>query len=180
MSKYEDALRYKVRLDDGESSAVWSDAVNSTVSGIDVDTLHVSGAKALKFNKTGTNHVDGLVKKEMASDGLDLNDVAVEGILNLALYVPDDTNVASIDVHLVSDSTFALTNSVKWTTGTVASGWNNVTFNLVDGVQAGDGIDWKAVKHLAAGVVMSTAGDTLDDFRLDSVWVNMPLYVKTV
>lgn len=180
MSKYEDVLRYRVRLDDGESYGVWSDAEYTTVSGITEDTLHVSGAKAVKFNKTGLNDEHGLVKKEVSSEGMDLNDISVGGILNLAVYIPNATNVDSIDAHLVSDSTFALTNSVGWSETTVSSGWNNVSFNLVDGAQAGDGVDWSSVKHVAAGVAMSSASNTLDDIRVDSVWINMPLYVKTL
>lgn len=180
MSKYEDSLRYKVRLDEGASYSLWSDAVYTTVSGITEDTLHVSGAKSVKFNKTGLNDAHGLIKKTIDKNGADFNDVCVDGILNVSVYIPDPTNVDSIDAHLVSDDTFALTNSVGWSETTVASGWNNVSFNMVSGTQAGDGVDWENVRHVAAGVVMSSASNTLDDIRVDSVWINVPLYVRSV
>lgn len=178
MSKYEDVLRYRIRLDDGEHYGVWSDGGYTTVSGLASDTLHVSGANSVKFNKTGTNDVHGLIRKEVSSEGMDINDVATEGALKFSIYIPDNTDVASIDAHMVSDTTYALTNSVGWSNTTVASGWNSIAFNLIDGVQAGDGADWKNIRHIVIGAVFSNATDTLDGILLDSVKIQIPSTIE--
>jgi len=177
--KYENSLRYRIRLDDGESSATWTDGGYSTVSGIASDTLHVSGAHSVSFDKESTASVNGFVAKEIDSGGADFNDIAIDGVLNVMLYLPASSGIDHLECRLVSDTPLAYTNYVSWSAPTFLTGWNHLQFPLLSGTQTGDGLDWTDVRYLSVGVVMSAAGNKVAGVLLDSSWINVPLLTTT-
>jgi len=170
-TRYEQSVRYEVILDDGEDYTRWADIGLTTAGSIANSTTHITGAKSISFAKTAGN-VAAYILRNISSAGMDLNGFASEGNLFFSIYLSSLTNVVSVNVRLLEDTSNYVTMSVL--VADLAVGWNHLKVACNKSVQTGTGVDWKSVHKLAVGVTFSAAGNTLTGILVDSIRAQIP------
>jgi hypothetical protein len=103
---------------------------------------------------------------------MDLNIFASEGQLFFSIYLSSLTNVVSVNARLMTDTSNYVDMSVL--VADLATGWNHLKVACNKGVQAGVGVNWKAVKKVAIGIVFGAAGNTLSGILVDAVRIQIP------
>jgi len=174
--RYSKDQRFEVVLDNGERPDLWSDAGYGTISNTVSGTAHVTGAKSLSFDKSGTSDSKGMLVRSLNHrDGWDLDAFSSEGQVLSSVYFSDVGDITTYDVYLLMSS--GIDNGISYTISgsELSSGWNHLKFDCNNYSQSyGAGLDWTRVKYVGVGVSLNNASDTLSNILVDSVRINLP------
>jgi hypothetical protein len=157
-------------IDECDATTGWTAA--GDVANFAIETDHLSGQKSLKFDKVGAGTSILLSRTITSKDLSNHSDRLVPGLF---AYIPDVTNLTSINLRLGTDAS----NYSEWSfdSGFWQVGWNRLEGLLEDIVMpvTGNGLDQAAVTYVAVEFIWSLAGQTDTDFRIDQISVHKRL-----
>lgn len=149
-------------------------ALNAQTTNKADTTTHITGAKAVTFDKAAGATVCGL---QDTITSLDLSEYVGHAVLKVNVYLSTINDVDSIEIRLGTDSSNA--NIWQIAAADLEDGWNILAVEIGD-VQTdlGNGWDDSAITYLAVAVNFSDSADTLTGIIVDSLSIQSTIRTK--